>query len=99
MIRHIVMWKLKAEDAETKAADAATMKSELEALVPVIDGLVSLEVHANQAYFDANWDVVLVADFPGLEDLDAYQAHPAHQAVVAIVREKVSARAAVDFEV
>lgn len=99
MIRHIVTWKLKAEDAEGKAASAAVIKSELEALVPVIDEVLALEVHANSAYFDVNYDVVLIADYDSVAGLDAYQVHPAHQKAAAIVREHVSARASVDFEV
>lgn len=99
MIRHIVTWKLKAEDAEGKAASAAVIKRELEALVPVIDELISLEVHPNNAYFDVNWDVVLVADYESVAHLDAYQVHPEHVKAVAIVREHVSQRASIDFEV
>lgn len=98
MIRHIVTWKLKAEDAAGKAESAAVIKAELEALVPLIDELLTLEVRANEAYFETNWDVVLVADYDSLAGLDAYQVHPEHQRVAAIVREHVSARASVDFE-
>ncbi len=98
MIRHIVTWKLAAEDAVGKAESAAVIKAELEALVPIIDEVVSLEVHANEAYFDVNWDVVLVAEYASLAGLDAYQVHPAHQKAAAIVRQHVAARASVDFE-
>lgn len=98
MIRHIVTWKLAAEDAAGKAESAAVIKAELEALVPVIDELLTLEVRANEAYFETNWDVVLIADYDSLAGLDAYQVHPEHQRAAAIVREHVSARASVDFE-
>jgi hypothetical protein len=88
MIRHIVVWKLKAEDDAGKAA-----------AVNVIDGTRSLRVSANSAYFDANWDVVLEAEYDSLEALDAYQVHPEHQAAAAIVRSHVAQRASVDFAV
>lgn len=99
MIRHIVMWKLKAEDAEGKAASVAVIKAELEGLVPLIDELISLEVSPNAAYFETNWDVVLVADYDSVADLEAYQVHPEHVRAAAIVREHTSQRAVVDFEV
>lgn len=99
MIRHIVTWKLKAEEPQAKAESASIIKAELEALVPVIDELIALDVHANSAYFDVNWDVVLIADYESVAALDAYQVHPAHQKAAAIVREHVAGRASVDFEV
>jgi len=99
MIRHIVTWKLRAEDAEGKAAAVAEIKSVLEALVPVIDGLISLEVHPNAAYEDVNWHVVLVADYASVDDLTAYQVHPDHVAAAAIVRGHVTERASIDFEI
>ena len=99
MIRHIVTWKLRAEDAEAKAAAIAEIATALEGLVPVIDELISLEVHPNVAYEDVNWDVVLVADYASVDDLAAYQVHPAHVAAAAIVRGHVTERASIDFEI
>jgi hypothetical protein len=98
MIRHIVTWKLKAEDAEGKAAATAAIKDALESLVPVIDELISLEIRPNAAYFDVNWDVVLIADYNSVADLDAYQVHPEHVKAAAVVREHVTQRASVDIE-
>jgi len=99
MIRHIVQWKLRAEDAEARAAAVAEIAAALEGLVPVIDELISLEVHPNVAYEDVNWDVVLVADYASVDDLAAYQVHPAHVAAAAIVRSHVTERASIDFEI
>ena len=98
MIRHIVVWKLVAEDEAGKAASVAAIAAALEPLATVIDGIASLKVSANQAYFDSNWDVALVGDYESLESLDAYQVHPEHQAAVTIVRSHTSQRAAIDFE-
>lgn len=98
MIRHIVMWKLNAEDAEGKAAAIAEIASVLEPLANIIDGVASLKVHANTEYADVNWDAVLVGDYDSVEALDAYQVHPEHQAAAAIVRSHAAQRAAVDFE-
>ena len=99
MIRHIVVWKLKAEDDAGKAAAVAAIADALEPLANIIDGTRSLHVSANSAYFDANWDVVLEAEYDSLEALDAYQVHPEHQAAAALVRSHVAQRASVDFAV
>ena len=99
MIRHIVLWKLKAQDTAGKAASAATIAGVLEPLALSLHGVRSLRVHANSAYLGANWDLVLVGDYDSLEALDAYQVHPDHVAAVATVRQHTADRAAVDFEV
>ena len=98
MIRHVVAWKLTATDPASKAADAATIVGLLSALPPVIPSIVTLDVGPNMAYFETNWDVVLVADFDDLAGLDAYQSHPAHLEAVPQIKALVASRAAVDIE-
>jgi hypothetical protein len=99
MIRHIVTWKLRAEDAEAKAAAVSEITSSLEALTPLIEQVVSLKVQPNVAYGDVNWDVVLVADFASVDDLAVYQGHPEHVAAVAVVRGHVTERASIDITI
>ena len=70
----------------------------LRSLVGVVPSISSLTVGPNVAYFDSNWDVVLVADYESLDGLEAYQTHPAHLAVAPQIKALVSGRAAVDFE-
>ena len=77
---------------------AAAITQALESLPPVIPQLKSLEVHANSAFFESNWDLVLVADYDSVDDLVAYQEHPEHLKVLPIIRDNVTARVAVDFE-
>lgn len=98
-IRHIVSWKLAAEDAETRAAHAAEVARRLNALDGVVPGMLSISVGANVAYPEANWDVALVADFPSLAELEEYLVHPAHVEAAAYVRSVVASRVAVDVEV
>jgi quinol monooxygenase YgiN len=97
MIRHFVTWKLAADDEPGKAAAAARITELLTALVPVIPEITELSVHTNVAAFDVNWDVVLIADYESVADLEAYQVHPAHQAAAAEVRALVAQRASVDI--
>lgn len=98
-IRHVVAWKLAAEDAATRAEHAAEMVRRLESLVGVVPSILTLSAGANAAYADVNGDVAIVADFADLAGLEEYQVHPAHQEVVTYVRSVVASRIAVDFEV
>lgn len=99
MIRHVVTWKLAAEDAATRSEQASEVARRLNALDGVVPQLRSISAGANIAYADANWDVTLVADVDSIEALEEYQVHPAHEEVVAYVRSVVASRVAVDFEV
>jgi hypothetical protein len=98
MIRHVVSWKLSARDDAGKSAAFAEIAEALGALPALIPEIQALRVAQNQAYFDTNWDVVLVADYNTLDDLAAYQVHPEHVRAAAVVRSHTSDRAAVDFE-
>lgn len=96
MIRHIVMWKLPS--TPEKQAHARTIQEALESLIGQIPQIRHLEVGINtDGTPDQNWDVVLVSDFDTLADLDAYQVHPAHQAVIPVIKSLVESRACVDY--
>lgn len=99
MIRHIVLWRLAADDPAQKATQIASLRDRFAALVPIIDGTRSLEIVADVDRTDGNWDVALIGDYDDHAALDAYQVHPAHQDVAAYVRSLVTARVCIDFEV
>jgi hypothetical protein len=96
MIRHIVMWKLRAEDGDGKAAAIGEIRGALEPLVGVIPGLRSLIVRADVATTDGNWDAVLVSEHDSTEALDGYQVHPEHVRAAAVPRGHAIERAVVD---
>ncbi|MBS0023154.1 Dabb family protein [Microbacterium paraoxydans] len=98
-IRHVVAWKLAAEDAATRADQAAEVARRLNALDGVVPQLRSIWAGANDVYPDTNWDVTLVAEFESVEALEQYQVHPAHEEVAGYIRSVVSGRVAVDVEV
>lgn len=98
-IRHVVTWKLAAEDAAERGAQAAEVARRLNALDGVVPQLLSISAGANVAYPEANWDVTLVADFASVAAIEEYQVHPAHAGVAAYIRTVVASRVAVDFEV
>ena len=99
MIKHIVMWTLKdsAEGAD-KATNAAKMKQLLEALPPLIPFLRHLEVGVDVFAASPACDVILSTTFDTRADLDAYQVHPEHVKVVGFVKQVVTARSVVDYE-
>lgn len=100
MIKHIVMWTLKdsAEGAD-KAANAAKMKSLLEALPGLIPLIRELEVSTDVFAAAPACDIILYTTFDSRADLDAYQVHPEHQKVVAFVKQVVASRSMVDYEI
>lgn len=98
-IRHVVSWKLAAEDAETRREQATEVARRLTGLQADIPQILAITAGANVAYPDANWDVTLVADFATIEALEEYQVHPAHVEVAGFVRSVVASRASVDFEI
>ena len=98
-VRHVVSWKLAAEDDAVRSAQASEVARRLNELRDVVPQLLSISAGANIAYPDANWDVTLVADFASIEALEEYQVHPAHEEAAAYIRTVVASRVAVDFEV
>lgn len=99
MVKHIVMWKLKDQaHGNDKATNANLIKEKLENLNGKIDGLLKAEVGID-FLGGGNFDVVLYSEVASREALDAYQLHPLHQAVLPFIREAVSDRKAVDFEI
>lgn len=99
MIRHIVAFRLVAEDAAGRADAARELKSVLEALPERIPDVSSLEVGPDLGKVDGHWDAVLVSEHPDVAALERYQAHPEHQAALQRINSLVAARAVVDYTV
>ena len=98
-IKHVVVWKLKAEDEAQKRADGRKIVEVLGGLVGVVPELKSLEGGPNVAPLDRNWDVAIVAEFDDLDGMMAYQVHPEHETRAAVVREFAQQVTGVDYEV
>lgn len=100
MVKHIVLWRLKPEAHGRPAADnARAIKEQLEALRGRIPGLLRLEVGIDFSREETSSDVVLVSEFESRAALDAYQVHPAHEAVKGFILEARSERRLVDYEI
>jgi len=93
VIRHVVLMRF--EDA----ADAPEAKTRLEALPAQIAEIRSLEVGLDVVRSEVSFDLALVTTHDSLEELRAYQGHPAHEEFGAWVRPRLTARAVVDAEV
>jgi hypothetical protein len=99
MVKHIVSYRYAdGFTVEENERNAQKMKEELEGLVGVIDGLISLKVLTNPletSEADLLLDSVLVDN----NALQAYQAHPEHVRVAAnYVRPFIKDRKCLDFE-
>ena len=97
MVKHIILWQLKAGVAD-KAAAKAGIKEGLEALAGQIPGLLSITVHT-EGLPSSNADVMLDSAFEDAAALAAYAVHPAHVAVADnAVRPFTKTRLCLDFE-
>jgi len=93
MIKHIVMWTLHEK------SDAMKVKHLLEDLKTKIPTIIELEVGIDFNQSDAAADVVLYSTFASLDDLNQYQQHPAHVAVIPKMQALTVSRKVVDYEI
>ena len=81
MVYHIVMWNFKKEVEEAKKPELlAAMQKNLEALVGVVPGLLSVKYVANPLSTSTH-EFALVTTLEKEEDIKSYSVHPAHVAV------------------
>ncbi len=100
MVRHLVLWRLKeVANGRGKAANAAEIKRLLEDLNGKIPGLLRLEVGFDFSSTPNSSDIALYSEFESRAALDAYQAHPLHDAVKPFVMAARDERRIVDCEV
>lgn len=98
MIRHIVEFRLTADNPIQQKEQTVGIRERLSALVGVVPGLRSVSVGRDLGVVPGHWDVVLVSEHDSSDDLAAYQAHPAHVAAAEWISRVVTERAVVDYE-
>lgn len=100
MIVHIVFWKLHEQglNGKSKQENALEMRRRFDALRGVIPGLLTCEIGIDVAHTPDSVDVVLYSEFESMAALDAYQPHPAHQEIVAFLKDVRSERRVIDYE-
>ena len=84
MVKHVILWKLKDDIADTAAVKAG-IKAGLEGLKGVVPGLLDVVVRID-CLASANADVMLDTTLESEEALKDYAVHPAH---VKVADEKV----------
>jgi hypothetical protein len=94
MLTHIVCWKYKDKISEERRTEH---RAKLLNLKNVITEVVDLRIGADVLRLARSYDMGLVATFKNLEDLDAYNVHPAHQEVVNLGKEIAANVVSVDF--
>jgi hypothetical protein len=94
MINHVVVYKLKdrtPENIEKTRAILATLGGK----VPF---LRYFEIGVDVLHSEKSYDLVLLAKFDNLADLQAYQDHPAHQEVIKYTSTVRESTITVDYE-
>ena len=77
-VRHVVMWRLRGETPQERAAARLKVKDAFEGLRGRIEGLQAIEVGVDVSNVDYACDVVLVSEFATAEQLERYATHPEH---------------------
>lgn len=99
MVRHVILWKLKElSSEEEKRTVVENIKENLEALVGVVPGLISLDINI-EPLASSNADVMLDSLLEDEAALKEYQTHPEHvKAADTYVRPYTEVRMCMDFE-
>lgn len=99
MVKHVILWQLKAElTEEEKKAVKEGIKNGLEGLAGRIPGLLEIHVYTD-GLASSNADVMLDSSFENEEALKGYSVHPEHVAVAnGKVRPYTAARVCMDYE-
>lgn len=98
MVRHIVMWDLKEGFTEDeRKINLDRIKSELENLKNLIEGVISLEVIINPLD-GSNKEIMLNSVLKDEESLKNYQIHPEHIKAGKFIKEVTCNRACIDYK-
>lgn len=81
MIKHIVMFKVKAQNSEEKTFKVNNLKNMLDQLKQVIKEIQYLETGINFSTRNTAYDLVLITEFLNREDPQIYIAHSEYQKI------------------
>lgn len=100
MIKHIVFWKFAdSADGHSKEENISRVTEGLLALRSSIPEIVEIEVGHDFNRSPAAFEMALYTVFKSQEDLQAYQVHPQHEKMKALIGAVTSDRAVVDYEI
>ena len=98
MIKHIVMFKIKASDDVEKETRVLKLKSMLDLLKSKIEEIIYLETGINISKRNVAFDLILITHFANANDLQTYINHPEHQEVIKYIDTVREAAYVVDYE-
>jgi hypothetical protein len=99
MFTHIVLWKLKeSAGGRSREENARLMKERFEEIENMIDGLRRLVVGIDVLRTEASFDVALYTEFESRAAYEGYDAHPAHKALAAFIKDLRVDRRVIDYE-
>ncbi len=101
MVKHIILWTLRADlSEEEKLTVKQEIKEGLEGLVGKVPGLIEAKVQIDGRLASSNADVMLDSLLESEEALKGYAQHPDHLAVAnGKVRPYTANRVCLDFEI
>ena len=96
MLKHVVLLKFKKGASESAIAEIEKGLGELPDIIPeIMEFLFGRDVVRSER----SYDFALVSELENLEAMQRYQIHPAHQKVVAKIKEVCDSLLAVDFQI
>lgn len=99
MIKHIVMWKFKAEaEGADRRTNLLKAKALLDACAKLSPGTRKFEVALAEPARECTYDLVLYSEFVDQAALDAYQNHPQHLALKPFIGAAREERQCMDYE-
>lgn len=99
MIRHIVMWNIKADSAADKERNISLLRHSFESLKGRIPGLLQIEIGVDESGVDYACDVVLYSEFESEQALVSYATHPEHLRVKCEIGDIRISKHQVDYRV
>ena len=91
MLTHVVFMKFPSQETAHAVCDR------LLAMEGKIDSLKGIEAGVDVTRSGRSWDVALITRHDDQVGLEAYAAHPVHQAVLGFIKQHITESAAVDF--
>ncbi len=95
MIKHVVMWKV-SETNGSKAENIEKIRTALESMRGKVKAFESLYVGVNFSTRPVAFDVVLITEHSGEEELEKYQNDPHHKEVANLINQLREVTAVVD---
>lgn len=99
MVKHIVIWKQDDRfTQEEKLSNGQKIKENLEGLIDIIPGIISIKVITDLLPTGSDGDdLVLESVFADEEALTNYQNHPEHIKAATFIKSVVKSRKCIDY--